>query len=202
MYAENFYAESPTAGVYTWATKPSAPSSNGSTIRITDVGTGGSLWTSNGSDWYPVGGVVTLAVSGAAVPNTGNTTENTVATVTIPAGIMGANGVIEVVPLWDFTNNSNTKTMKVKFGGGLVYSIATTTTTSCQMQYIVRNANSASAQIAQASSGSTGMGSVASALLTGAVDTSAATTITLTAQCNTSGSDTITLRGYIVRLHK
>ena len=190
------------APIYTWAAIPTASTVNGQTVFVSDVGSGGSFWRSNGTDWFPVGGAVTLAASGAAVANTGNTTENTVATVTIPAGIMGANGVIEVIPLWDFSNNSNTKTMKVKFGGGLVYSIATTTTTSCQMMYIVRNANSASAQIAQASSGSTGMGSVASALLTGAINTSAATTITLTAQCNTSGSDTITLRGYIVRLIK
>jgi len=188
--------------VYTWATIPAANTVNGWTVFVSDVGVGGSFWTSNGTAWYPVGGVVALAVSGANVANTGDTNENTVATVTVPAGIMGANGAVEVIPLWDFTNNSNTKTMKVKFGGSVVYSIATTTTTSCQMQYIVRNANSASSQVAQASSGSSGMGAVASSLLTGAIDTSAAVNITLTAQCNTAGTDTINLRGYIVRLIK
>lgn len=187
--------------VYTWETIPAANTVNGWTVFVSNVGVGGSFWTSNGTGWYPVGGMVVLAVSGANIANTGNTTENTVATVTIPAGMLGANGAVEVIPLWDFTNNANTKTMKVKFGGSVVYSIATTATTSCQMQYFVRNANSASAQVAQASNGSSGMGAVAGSLLTGVINTANAADITLTAQCANAG-DTINLRGYIVRLMK
>ena len=201
MHAQRIYSEGLSSGIYTWATKPAASAASGATIRISDVGPGGSLWTSNGSDWFPVGGIVTLAVSGANVPHTGTINETTLTTVSIPADIMGANGAIELLPLYDYTNSANTKTLKAKFGGGLVYSIATTTTTSCQMQYIVRNANSKSAQVAQASSGSAGMGAVASALLTGSINTANAVSLTITGQLANSG-ETINLRGYIVRLIK
>lgn len=187
--------------VYTWATIPAANTVRGWTVFVEDIGVGGSFWTSNGTAWYPVGGMVILAASGAAVANTGNTNENTVATIAIPAGIMGENGAIEVIPLWDYTNSANSKTMKAKFGGSLTYGIATTATASCQMLYIVRNANSVSAQVAQAASGSSGTGAVTGSLLTGTINTSAATTVTLTAQCANAG-ETITLRGYIVRLIK
>lgn len=201
MIGHRLSAATPSSGVYTWATKPAASAASGATIRISDVGSGGSLWTSNGSDWFPVGGIVTLAVSGANVAHTGTTDETTLATVTIPADIMGANGAIELLPLYDYTNSANTKTLRAKFGGGLVYSIATTTTTSCQMQYIVRNANGKSAQVAQASSGSSGMGAVASSLLTGSINTANAVSLTITGQLANSG-ETINLRGYIVRLIK
>lgn len=187
---------------YTWAGKPAAAGNSGATIRITDVGgAGGSLWTSNGTDWFPVGGVVVLACSGTAVANTGNTSENTVYTLPVPAGMLGANGALHVTPLFDYTNNANTKTMKCKFDGTLVYSVATTTTTSLQMQYVVRNANAANAQIAQASSGSTGMGAVASSLLTGSSNTANAVNFTITAQC-ANAADTITLRGVLAVLYK
>lgn len=201
MYNDHIFLPLDGEGVYTWATKPVASASTNKQILITDVGNGGSFWRSNGTDWFPVGGMVVLACSGAAAANTGDTTENTKATVTIPAGIMGTNGAIEVIPLFDWTNNGNTKTVRVKFGGSVVYSIATTATTSCQMMYIVRNANSASAQIAQASNGTSGTGAVVASLLTGTIDTTAATTITITAQC-ANAADTITLRGYTVRLLK
>lgn len=37
-----------------------------------------------------------LAASAVAAPTTGDTSENTLATVTIPAGALGANGIIRI----------------------------------------------------------------------------------------------------------
>ena len=72
---------------YTWANKPSvAPS--GQIICITDIGENGSLWRGNGTKWVRLHSIKFYDLS-AAVVLTGTTSATTLATITIPAGLIG-----------------------------------------------------------------------------------------------------------------
>lgn len=93
---------------YTWATKPAASAVPvGTQIRASDVGvgSGGSIWYSDGSDWRPLGGSVILKqlagnIASPAVSFTGSTTEQQLVmpggNVRIPAGMLLAGGILNI----------------------------------------------------------------------------------------------------------
>mgnify|MGYP000629738659 FL=1 len=182
---------------YTWANKPSvAPL--GQIICITDVGENGSLWRGNGTKWVRLNPIKIFSLS-APVSLTGSTSVVTLATITIPAGLLGANGKLKIYPLWATTNNANAKTLRVVFGGG-----STCTTMVSQSVpnnsglLIIRNPNSESAQ--KCSSGLVaGIGSSSGSIASLTVDTSAATTLTITGQLAV-GTDTMTLEDLFVEV--
>ena len=92
---------------YTWANKPSvAPL--GQIICVTDVGENGILCRGNGTKWVRLNPIKVFSLS-APVSLTGSTSVVTLATVTIPAGLLGANGKLKIYPLWSTTNNANIK---------------------------------------------------------------------------------------------
>ena len=45
----------------------------------------------------------------------------------IPAGFLGLNGGLEIVPLWSSPTTANAKTVSIKFGGSAVFSVNLTT---------------------------------------------------------------------------
>lgn len=137
-----------------------------------------------------------LAKSGVGVSHTGNTNETTLATITIPAGAMGPNGQVEVEVVFSFPNSANTKTMRVKLGGTLASSTATTANASFQGKSRIANRNSASSQVAP---GALVMSTTTSAVNTLTINTASAADITITGQLANSG-ETITLESYLVRI--
>ena len=187
----------PLISEYTWANKPSvAPL--GQIICVTDIGENGSLWRGDGTKWVRLNPIKIFSLS-APVSLTGSTSVVTLATITIPAGLLGANGKLKIYPLWATTNNANVKTLRVVFGGGS----ALTTMTSQSVPnnsglLIIRNLNSESAQ--KTSSGLVaGIGSSFGSIASTTVDTTAATTITLTGQLAV-GTDTLTLEDLFIEV--
>ncbi|MBP3958342.1 hypothetical protein J8F10_24095 [Gemmata sp. G18] len=168
---------------------------------MTDIG-GGALFISTGTIWKPVGGSCVLAsssVSGVSV--TGTTSETTLATVTIPAGLMTANGALRVRTLWSYTNSGNNKVPRMRLGGigGTVFMGPTfTTTASAQIDSDVRNRGAANSQVSWNFS-SLGIGSSTGAPTTGSVDTATAQDLVFTGQLTNTG-ETITLESYRVEL--
>lgn len=143
-----------------------------------------------------------IGQSGGAVSCGANTTENTLATVTIPANAMGANGSLHVDTTWSFTNSANNKTLNVKLGGtGGSSFLAMTHTTLLTARHITRitNRNSTSAQIGMPGGKDSGVGSSGGATTVGAVDTTASTTLVITGTKASSG-ETLTLESYSVLL--
>ena len=182
---------------YTWANKPSvAPL--GQIICVTDVGENGSLWRGNGTKWVRLNPIKVFSLS-APVVLTGSTSVVTLATITIPAGLLGANGKLKIYPLWSTTNNANVKTLRVVFGGGS----ALTTMTSQSVPnnsglLIIRNINSESAQ--KTSSGLVaGIGSSSGSIASTTIDTTAATTLVISGQLAV-GTDTLTLEDLFVEV--
>lgn len=137
-----------------------------------------------------------VAVSGAA-----DTAENILATVTIPAGAMGLNGILRIYHNWTYTNSANNKTPRVRLGGigGTVYASDVFTTTATWNDFrVIQNRGAANSQVGSKSSSGIFASSTAAAI-TSAIDTSAATTLVFTAQ-KATGAETMTLEQYMVEL--
>ena len=144
------------------------------------------------------------AATGMAV--TGTTNETTLATVNIPAGLIGNNGILIITAYWTITTSGNNKTVRVRLGAagaglsGTAYTaIVQTTNTAFKTQCQIVNRNSQSAQFGDGGNGSGGWAPAASTWVTSSVATSSASQLVLTGQCANSG-DTITLESYLVEL--
>ena len=148
-----------------------------------------------------------LGASGAALAHTGDTTETTKATITIPANAMGVNGVIRLTASWSYTNSANAKTFRARFSGaaGAIFlQVAPTTTATGRDQRQFQNRNSASSQVYQLPAGGNatgGWGAGTGALTTTSVDTTAETTVVLTTQLASAG-ETATIESYMVELFR
>lgn len=141
-----------------------------------------------------------LARSAVAVSCPADTTEDVLATVTIPAGAMGISGAVRVTTVWTITNSANAKTLRMRFGGtsGTAYlSTAATTSASFSDCHLISNRGSASSQVGSAQA--IGLGGSAAAVITSSVDTASATTIVISGQ-KASAGETLTLESYLVEL--
>jgi hypothetical protein len=186
----------PLISEYTWANKPSvAPI--GQIICVTDVGENGSLWRGNGTKWVRLNPIKIFSLS-APVVLTGSTSAVTLATITIPAGLMGANGKLKIYPLWATTNNANVKTLRLNLGVAVCSTMTSQSVPNNSGLLIIRNINSESVQ--KCSSGLVaGIGSSSGSIASPTVDTSAATTITITGQLAV-GTDTLTLEDLFIEV--
>jgi hypothetical protein len=168
-------------------------------LAVADGGTGAS--TARGAQANLLGWYV-LAASGVQVSHTGTTAETTLATVTIPAGAMGANGAIRISSVWSNNNSGNNKTFRARLdglAGSIMYSgVVTTTVSFNDPPRLIQNRNSVSSQVGR-NAGSSGAGSSGSSIYTSSADTSAAVDIVFTAQLANTG-DTARLEGYVVEL--
>lgn len=182
---------------------PSAAAYSGQLGFFTDIGPNGSFFLATSSGWTPLNGHVLLARSAVAASVTGTASETALATVDIPAGLMGTNGQLRITTLWSYTNNANAKTLRVRLGGiggtsffqGSATSLATN---HCQI--LIRNRNSASSQVGWAAAGGlAGVGSSTSANTTGSIDTSVLATLVISGQLADT-LDTASLESYTVEL--
>ena len=139
--------------------------------------------------------VEVLGASAVAVSCASTAVDEVLASFTIPAGTLGVNSIIEIAPLWSYTNSANNKTLKVKIGGVTVYGPARTTTERCSPLLAFQNRNSLTSQIQSIDGGyfatSTG------ATPTTTIDFSVNVTVQITGQ-RASGADTLTLECYRV----
>ena len=181
---------------YTWANKPSvAPL--GQIICVTDIGESGSLWRGNGTKWVRLNPIKIFSLS-APVVLTGTTSATTLATIPIPAGLIGANGKLKIYPLWSTTNNANIKTLRVILGGSTCTTMTSQSVPNNSGLVIIRNTNSESAQ--KTSSGLVaGIGSSTGSIASTTIDTTAATTLVISGQLAV-GTDTLTLEDLFVEV--
>jgi hypothetical protein len=109
LRADNTYAAPPGgSGIasYTWASKPVSPST-GTQVLITDVGGPvGSVWTWDGSNWYPINGRVALfrksGTNAAPIASLGPSVANNSlfsipgGPIVIPAGVLYPGAILRV----------------------------------------------------------------------------------------------------------
>lgn len=189
---------------FTFATLPAVAASNsGLIVNVIDIGASGTLFESNGTIWRPAGGRCVLFSSAIGWSNTGNTTENTLITLSVPANIMTANGILSLYSVWSVNNNANVKTPRIRFSGasGTIFAgPAAASLLTIAFATNIWNRNATNSQVGFAPTNTAGAGtSTATTNITAAVDTTAATTVVITAQ-NANSGDTITLEAYRLEL--
>jgi hypothetical protein len=141
-----------------------------------------------------------LGASGTAVSGAADTNENTLATITIPAGAMGTNGILRITSNWVVTSSANNKTLRVRFSGAagtVLGSFVATTQPRLKNDALI--INTAAATQATSSTWWASAGNAVDVATAPTVDTSAATTIVITGQKATAG-ETLTLSNYLVEL--
>jgi hypothetical protein len=145
--------------------------------------------------------IIILGASAVAVSGPADTNENILATINIPAGAMGINGILRVETLWTVTSSVNNKTLNARLGGigGTAFlNIVLTTSVSFLGVKTIQNRGAANSQVAfTALSGN--FGATSAAVTTASIDTSAATTLVITGQKASAGED-LTLERYSVEL--
>lgn len=149
----------------------------------------------------PKTGVSVLAASPAAVSCAADTNPNTLATITIPPGAMGIDGILRVTTQWTFTGSTNSKQWQVKFGSMTPQDNGTTSASVTSLRCVteVRNVNAANSQKGNSYT-LTVAGSVpATAPTTASIDTTAAVSLTIVGT-KASAGETLTLDNYLVEL--
>ena len=150
---------------------------------------------SDGIRWRPVGAFVALQPNASV---TGTTNETTLSSVTIPAGLMGADGSVRVTAIFTFVGTAGIKTMRAKFGGTtFVNSGPANTTLSASIFRTISNLT-ASSQVAIPVTAAEG-GAQASTTVVGSVDTSADQAIAITVQL-ASAADSATLNKLLIEV--
>ena len=148
------------------------------------------------------GEVMKFPIANAGGPDvaiTGSTTEQVLATLSLPADFLGANGFIRGMARFQFTNNANNKTLRTRLGGisgtsmgGFIVSINGYIT----YQFWIQNKGAKNSQIGNATDGDW-QNSGTQVPQTGSVDTTTALDVVITGQLATS-SDTLTLKAWYI----
>ena len=145
------------------------------------------------------GGAFTIAQSGAAVSHTGTVSETTIATIAIPANVMGSNGKVRIEALFSYTGGTAGWTPRLKFGGTTFHQQAFLNTgLSARLNSEFTNANATNAQVAPALA-QANFASNSVAYTTMAIDTTSSQNLTITMELGNAG-DTVVLRSYTIQL--
>jgi hypothetical protein len=143
--------------------------------------TAGTIYNSTYTSGQPgVGATTAFATTGPGA-FTGVITEITGPQITVPGGAMGANGRLELVTAYSYTNSANPKQPRIRFGGSAFGSFAPTATLSFTDSRIIRNAGSASVQVGFPQASNPQAGSTGD-VIAGAINTAADATLAVTLQ--------------------
>lgn len=143
--------------------------------------------------------------AGFSAALTGGTAETALATVVIPGNALGANGQLIITPQWFNNNNGNNKFGRFRLGGtsattGTIYFsyINTTQTFYMDSPRVIINKSATNSQEGRGTT-TTGAGGSGNALVTSAIDTTAAFNLMFTGQLAV-GTDNIGLVSYLVEI--
>lgn len=187
------------AGDYLWANKPLAAGNAKAVIFVSDVGSAGTYFRSNGTNWLPVDGkIVWQSNDGWSL--TGTLVETVMRQVSAPGGLVPSSGVtVMIKPIFTGTSSANAKTYKVKIGTGTYISAAPTTAINFQNAAFVHFQGTAAQFAYTGTAAAYGASGTATALVTSTVDTASAWTIDFVGLLANVG-ETITLKGYVVEM--
>lgn len=144
--------------------------------------------------WMPIG-------FGRVAAHTGTTAETALATVSVPAGVLGTTGGIRVTVIASANNDASAKTLRVRFGGlaGTAYMTATLTNNAIHKSQVeIWNDGSAAAQVGGPADASFGHAST-SAGVTSSVNTASAADVVVSAEL-ADAADNIRVLSYLVEV--
>ena len=121
-----------------------------------------------------------------------------IATVAVPA--LRANSRIVIDVHWGYTNSANNKTVEMQFGGVVYYAPAAFTTTAVVFTPIeILNKNNTAVQASRFNSTTVAGSGTAGTVITSAIDTTAASSLTWHGTCASAG-EYIGLRGRLIEV--
>jgi len=174
----------------------------GSVTTSTNTTTGG-VTHSSGGVILPGSYIARRSISSAITDSVGQgVAESTLASITIPTNTLGINDGLEINILWSCTNTDAVKRLRGKFGGVVVWNFDLTTQLGFRQNFILRNRNSQSSQVAQANS-STSFAPVGSVgIQTFTVNFSLEQVLTFTGQFPLAGTglNTMSIEEYSVKV--
>ncbi len=143
-----------------------------------------------------------LAQSAEAVTHTGSIAETTLATITVPANAMGANGRLIIKTLWTTSASTNNKNTRVYFGATKFTSIPINSASNITARYETEIANrgAVNSQIGGAEN-YYGFSQATVPVVTSAIDTSTDVDVTIKTALANAG-DSVTLESYSVLLYR
>lgn len=144
-----------------------------------------------------------IARSGASVSVPADTTEDILATITLPANALGANGFIRFRALFGLTNDANAKTFRLRIGG-IGGTVISTFNFANQDAVLVQGelhaVNATNSQLTNSTAQLTsGTFATPSYNAVSAIDTTAATTFVITGQ-KASAGNTMRMDGYLSQI--
>lgn len=146
-----------------------------------------------------------LAQSGVASAVTGTTSPTTLATISVPANSLGANGALRIDFSASFTASTNLKTISCQLNGSTVASFGRSgaTETGVRSLAVVQNRGVTNSQVISEPSSTSVVFGVFTATFpaTLSIDTTASTSITFVGTLANS-SETITLERYLIEIVK
>ncbi|WP_303763552.1 hypothetical protein [Sphingobium yanoikuyae] len=142
-----------------------------------------------------------LAQSGVAAAYTGGTAVHDFASFTLPGGLLGPNGSIEIESFWTSTNNANIKTFSVSLGAATaLWSYQTSSTIASGLMAKIMNRNSQASQIIPRPTAASPYGVGGTAHGTSTIDTSVDQVVKISGQL-ANAADTLTLESYLVKVY-
>jgi hypothetical protein len=73
--------------------------------------------------------------------------DEVLASYAVAAGELGVNSILQIEPLWVFSDSASGKTLKIRIGGATVYTTTQTTSIKAAPLFVLANRNSLSSQI-------------------------------------------------------
>jgi len=160
----------------------------GADVAIVDGGTGAStaLIAARAAN---LGFAHFIARQTTLITHTGTTGETTLLTVTVPAGAMGANGIVIIKAFWEFVGTAGTRTPRIKFGGTQIMGIVWLSTyiSIKPDDTVIWNVNSESAQRSAPANNVTGGTPSGNLFPTAAINTANAVNVTFTMTLGNAG---------------
>lgn len=148
----------------------------------------------NGAGTFFPQGQISAQVSAAGIGNGADTTEDTLFTFSLPANSFDKVGRgVSIFAAGSLANNAHTKTVKVYFGTGIVFTVIAATTGNVAWQAILNvfRSSIAKTQVGQGCAAVGATHSGVSAILPGAEDDTAAITIKVTGQTATANASDV-----------
>ena len=140
-----------------------------------------------------------FAMTAVASSITGSTSETTLFSKTLKAGMMGPNDFLEVITRWTYTNSAATKTLRVKIGTSAYLANVASTSNTLVRRVLIHNRNSLASQVCFGVAPTNDNGITTTAIATFTEDVSVDKTFAITAQ-NNNVAPTTTLESFLAIL--
>lgn len=185
-------------GLIPWESRPDPVAAGvGATFRCANIpqGGGGVTFVSDGARWCIYQQTMIAGSAVATAPITGTTAETVMTSFTLPGGLLGPNGALEVQAQFSTNQSANIHISRIYLGPSILHVAAPVNTTYQGVRAIIANRNSQNAQISSPSNLFSPEAAGVNAINTATIDTSVNQTVSI--RCGlVAAADSMTLESW------